>query len=553
MGTVKCIGILTSGGDAPGMNAAIRAVTRAAIYNGLQVKGIYRGYKGLVTGEIKEFKSQNVSNIIQLGGTILKTARCKEFTTPEGRQLAYDNMKREGIDALVIIVSYVFAWWLKFLSGILDHEVGVLSFEFYMRALLLIVPVYILLYYAFNLYTSKRVQGRRLEFSNIVMANTVGLLLMFAALFTLTSYNPQYRNFSREMLFYFYVTNIVMEEIVRLLIRRFLRSIRRRGYNLKHILLVGYSRAAEQYIDRIQQNPQWGYNVRGVLDDNIARGTSYKGVKVIGSIGNLNYILPQNSLDEIAITLGLEEYYKLEKIVAECEKSGVHTKFIPDYGNIIPTRPYTEDLLGLPVINIRYVPLSNTFNAFVKRCMDVVGSIVCIILFSPVMLLSAILVKATSKGPLIFAQERVGLHNKPFQMYKFRTMYVQTEEEEQKGWTKKNDPRVTGVGKFLRKTSLDEFPQLFNVLKGDMSLVGPRPERPQYVEKFREEIPRYMIKHQVRPGMTGWAQVNGYRGDTSIRKRIEHDLYYIENWTLGLDVKILFLTVFKGFINKNAY
>ena len=225
----------------------------------------------------------------------------------------YFNKLHVLIDALVIIVSYVFAWWLKFLSGILDHEVGVLSFEFYMRALLLIVPVYILLYYAFNLYTSKRVQGRRLEFSNIVMANTVGLLLMFAALFTLTSYNPQYRNFSREMLFYFYVTNIVVEEIVRLLIRRFLRSIRRRGYNLKHILLVGYSRAAEQYIDRIQQNPQWGYNVRGVLDDNIARGTSYKGVKVIGSIGNLNYILPQNSLDEIAITLGLEEYYKLEK------------------------------------------------------------------------------------------------------------------------------------------------------------------------------------------------------------------------------------------------
>ena len=258
-------------------------------------------------------------------------------------------------------------------------------------------------------------------------------------------------------------------------------------------------------------------------------------------------------MDEIAITLGLEEYYKLEKIVSQCEKSGVHTKFIPDYGNIIPTRPYTEDLLGLPVINIRYVPLSNTFNAMVKRLMDIAGSIICIVIFSPVMLLSAILVKITSSGPLIFKQERVGLHNEKFMMYKFRTMYVQTEEEEKKGWTQKNDPRVTKVGGFLRKTSLDEFPQLFNVLKGDMSLVGPRPERPQYVEKFREEIPRYMIKHQVRPGMTGWAQVNGYRGDTSIRKRIEHDLYYIENWTLGLDIKILFLTVFKGFINKNAY
>ena len=169
------------------------------------------------------------------------------------------------------------------------------------------------------------------------------------------------------------------------------------------------------------------------------------------------------------------------------------------------------------------------------------------------MLFSVIMIKLTSPGPLKYKQERVGLHNHSFLMYKFRSMEVQPPEEEKKAWTVKNDPRVTNFGRFMRKTSIDELPQLFNVLKGDMSLVGPRPERPQYVEKFREEIPRYMIKHQVRPGMTGWAQVNGYRGDTSIRKRIEHDLYYIENWTLGLDIKILFLTVFKGFINKNAY
>ena len=463
------------------------------------------------------------------------------------------NRLQVVLDGVVVILSYALAWWLKFSSGFVDREVGVLSFEFYMRALLLIVPLYLLLYYAFNLYTPKRVQGRRLEFSNIVISNTVGLLILLAGFFIGLSYSEELKNFSRSMFFYFFLINIVMEELERLLIRAFLRNIRRKGYNQKHILLVGYSKAAEQYIDRIRQNPQWGYQVRGILDDNIARGTMYKGVKVIGSIGNLAYILPENKLDEIAITLGLEEYYKLGKIVAECEKSGVHTKFIPDYGNIIPTRPYTEDLMGLPVINIRYVPLSNTFNAMVKRMTDIVGSLICIVVFSPVMLVSAVLVKATSKGPLIFKQERVGLHNKPFWMYKFRTMYVQTEAEEKKGWTQKNDPRVTSVGKFLRKTSLDEFPQLFNVLKGDMSLVGPRPERPQYVEKFREEIPRYMIKHQVRPGMTGWAQVNGYRGDTSIKKRIEHDLYYIENWTLGLDIKILFLTVFKGFINKNAY
>ncbi|MBQ7582508.1 MAG: exopolysaccharide biosynthesis polyprenyl glycosylphosphotransferase, partial [Lachnospiraceae bacterium] len=184
---------------------------------------------------------------------------------------------------------------------------------------------------------------------------------------------------------------------------------------------------------------------------------------------------------------------------------------------------------------------------------DIVGAIFAILLSSPVMLISAIAVKVTSRGPVIFAQERIGMHNKPFKMYKFRTMYVQEEQEERKGWTTKDDPRVTKVGKFLRKTSIDELPQLFNILTGKMSLVGPRPERPQFVEKFKEEIPRYMVKHQVRPGLTGWAQVNGYRGDTSIEKRIEYDLYYIENWTVGFDVRILFLTVFKGFINENAY
>ena len=234
-------------------------------------------------------------------------------------------------------------------------------------------------------------------------------------------------------------------------------------------------------------------------------------------------------------------------------KNPAYIQFVPDYHNIIPTKPYTEDLQGLPVVNIRYVPLSNTFNAMLKRIVDIFGALVAIILFSPVMLFSCIMIKLTSPGPLIYRQTRVGLHNKPFEMYKFRSMEVQTEEKEKKAWTVKNDPRVTGFGKFMRHTSIDELPQLFNILKGDMSLVGPRPERPFFVEKFREEIPRYMVKHQVRPGLTGWAQVNGYRGDTSIRKRIDCDLYYIENWTLGLDFKILFLTFFKGFVNKNAY
>ncbi len=209
--------------------------------------------------------------------------------------------------------------------------------------------------------------------------------------------------------------------------------------------------------------------------------------------------------------------------------------------------------MGLPVINIRYVPLTNTGNMLVKRAMDIAGSLFGIIITSPLLLIIAIAVKLSSPGPIIFKQERVGLHNESFYMYKFRSMELQKQDDEKKAWTVKNDPRVTNIGKLLRRTSLDELPQLFNILKGDMSLVGPRPERPLFVEKFKEEIPRYMIKHQVRPGITGWAQVNGYRGDTSIRKRIEFDLYYIENWTVGFDLKILFLTFFKGFINKNAY
>ena len=452
------------------------------------------------------------------------------------------------IDIVVIAISYFIAWWIRFEGPLAANAVRARSFEQYMFVLVFIIPGYLLLYHAFTLYTPLRMQGRRLVLSNVIKANTLGILLIMFVLYMIEE-----EDLSRQLIFIFYGINICFEWGMRMVIYYIIRDRRKRGVNQKQMVLVGYSRAAEEYIDRILENPQWGYVVRGILDDNVPAGTVYKGVKVIGRIANLPVILPANRLDEIAITLGLSEYYRLEEIVTLCEKSGVHTKFIPDYNKIIPTKPYTEDILGLPVINIRYVPLNNTFNALVKRVMDIAGSVVAILLASPVMLVLCVLIKLTSPGPLVYKQERVGLHNKTFWMYKFRSMEIQPEAEEKKAWTVKNDPRVTGIGRFMRKTSLDELPQLFNILKGDMSLVGPRPERPFFVEKFREEIPRYMVKHQVRPGLTGWAQVNGYRGDTSIRKRIECDLYYIENWTVGFDIKIFILTFFKGFINKNAY
>lgn len=453
------------------------------------------------------------------------------------------------LDAMITAVSYILAWYIKFYifdQG--EESIGVLPREQYFSALIFIVPVYMLLYYYCSVYKPKRAVKRRYEIYSIIKANTIGLVLFMTLLYVMKQMHV-----SREMILIFYGLNVFATSLSRVVIRNILSVFRKKGYNLKYVLLVGYSRAGEEYINRILGNPEWGYVVCGILDDTIPAGTLYRGVKVLGRIANLHVILPENKLDEIAITLSLKDYDRLEEIVDICEKSGVHTKFIPDYNSLIPSRPYTEDLMGLPVINIRYVPLTNTGNIVVKRVMDIVGALLGIVLVSPVMALCALLVRLTSPGPVIFKQERVGLHNKPFYMYKFRSMEVQKPSEENKAWTIRDDPRVTRVGKIMRRTSLDELPQLFNILKGDMSLVGPRPERPLFVEKFKEEIPRYMVKHQVRPGLTGWAQINGYRGDTSIKRRVEYDLYYIENWTLALDLKIIFLTFFTGFINKNAY
>ncbi len=465
------------------------------------------------------------------------------------------NFSHVALDAAVIALSYLLAWYIIIGANLgLAGQPGTLAPEIYFRALYIIIPVYLVLYLIFNLYVPKRIQSRRREFANIVKANIMGLMLFTFVLFAgrnIEGIGPYLRNFSTRMIVAFFGANIVLETGFRNVVRIVLRRLRAKGFNQKHMLMIGYSAAAEGFIQRNNDNPEWGYHILGLLDDDLERGTVVDGVNVLGDLSDLRNILAGNDFDEIMVTLPLDKYEYLKPVVNICEKSGVHTMFVPDYQNIIPTTPYTEDLEGLPVVHIRHVPLTSLFNATVKRTIDLIGAVTALIIFGPLMLVVAIIIKATSPGPVIFAQERVGLHNRTFKMYKFRSMYVQPPEEELTRWTTKGDPRVTRIGRFIRRFNIDEMPQFFNVLRGDMSLVGPRPERPQFVEKFKEEIPRYMIKHQVRPGLTGWAQVNGYRGDTSTQKRIEHDLYYIENWTLGLDIKILFLTLFKGF--KNAY
>ena len=458
------------------------------------------------------------------------------------------------LDAMLIVGAYFLAYPLRFrvLTAFkpfaLQEGERFLAFAIYARKIIFLLPGYLVIYGISGLYKPRRGHSRIRVIGNLIEANLLGIFY-FAFLIFIQKEN----DISRWFYLIFGALNLIFGLALRYVISKVLRTIRKRGKNLKHVLLVGYSRATEGYIDRIKQNPEWGYWIHGILDDNAVLDTDYKGIKVVGSILDLGQIIEENDYDEIVITLGLSEYEKLESIVNVCEKTGVHTKFVPDYNNMVSTVPYIEDLYGLPVINIRNVPLTNTINLFIKRMMDIVLGFIALVLGLIPMLIIAIIIKCTSKGPVIFSQVRVGKHGREFKMFKFRSMYLEDPEKEKDEWTTKGDKRVTPIGKFIRKTSLDELPQLFNVLGGSMSLVGPRPERPQFVEKFREEVPRYMVKHQVRPGMTGWAQIKGYRGDTSIKKRIEYDLYYIENWSVGLDIKILFLTIFKGFINKNAY
>lgn len=432
------------------------------------------------------------------------------------------------MDAGIIGATYFFSWYLRFKSGLFVQDAGVLPAKTYFSALFLIIPGYLLLYSIFQLYMPRRVKSYRKEMMDIIRANGIGFMI-----FILVLYFIKQEHFSRQMLCIFFFINISLEFASRYLIRTILWKMRKQGLNQKHILMIGESQMAEQYMDRLRENPKWGYQVFAHLKDE----------------EKLERILEGNELDEVVIALRAEDYGKLERIVDVCEKAGVHTKMIPDFGNVISTRPYIEDVQGIPVIHVRRVPLNIMRNRAAKRAVDLIGATVAIILFSPVMLLTVLVVALTEEGSVIYRQERVGLHNQVFYMYKFRSMIMQDEEKEKAEWSTRNDPRITPVGKLIRRTSIDELPQLFNVLKGEMSLVGPRPERPQFVQKFRDEIPRYMVKHQVRPGMTGWAQINGYRGDTSIEKRIEYDLYYIENWTMVFDMKILILTIFKGFFD----
>jgi len=439
-------------------------------------------------------------------------------------------------DILLLFISMALAYILRF--HIFSPDTIFIRLNTYMKFTLFIIPINMLLYMFLNLYDPIRVTRFNRECTNVIKSNTLLLIILISLLYIF-----KLVHISRWVLVFFYFINSIFVLSKRLILRKILFHLRTSGLNLKHVLIVGSGETATEYLSVIKANKNLGYNYVGY----VSNSSNFEGKK-LGDYSELLDVLYKYKFDEVICALDINDAKYIEKVVSNCEQSGTKISIIPFCYKYIPSQPYIDQIGNLPLINIRRIPLDNFGNAFLKRTLDIIGSIFLIILSSPFMILTALIIKFTSKGPIIFKQERVGLNKEIFTMYKFRSMKVNNEETT--GWSTNNDPRKTRFGSFIRKFSIDELPQFFNVLKGDMSLVGPRPELPYFVDEFKDEIPLYMVKHQVKPGITGLAQINGYRGDTSIKKRIEFDIHYIENWTIFLDIGILLKTAFKGFKNS---
>ncbi|WP_313801710.1 undecaprenyl-phosphate glucose phosphotransferase [Cytobacillus sp.] len=449
-----------------------------------------------------------------------------------------------GVDFLCIQAAFILAWIMRFDEG---QSTTHLPFSNYWFWGIIYGFSFILIAYISTLYIPKRKAKFATELAKLFQAHLFSIFILLSVLYTVKSVD-----ISRLFLFIFFILAFLCTSLYRYIVKQTLRYFRRKGYNKQFILIAGAGKVGKRYYQNLQGNPEFGIEVIGFLDDYCTKlNDGYK--PILGKVNELEKVLSSNLVDEVIIALPLFVYPKYKEIIIQCEKAGVRVSIIPDFYDILPATPYFQSLGDLPIIGIRDVPLDEASNRVFKRAFDIFFAIVAILITSPIMLIIALILKISSPGPIIFKQERVGLNRRTFSMYKFRSMKHMPKTQSDTQWTTENDPRRTRFGSFLRKTSLDELPQFFNVLKGEMSVVGPRPERPYFVDQFKEEVPKYMIKHHVRPGITGWAQVSGLRGDTSIADRIEHDIFYIEHWTILFDLKIIYKTIINGFVNRNAY
>ncbi len=486
-------------------------------------------------------------------------------------------------DLVVVSLAWVVAYWVRFEWQIIPAEKGIPPFGDYVRMLLFVWLVWAYLFRRMGLYRPMRGKSRLHELWLVVKANLYSVVVLLAVTYL---FREKSVPFSRLVFVYFWGLATIFTLVSRTFIREMLRVLRRRGYNQRYVLIVGAGELASQVALRILRHPEYGVELLGCLAgeahtlmhsavndqssylasrSGALNGHSYRGgnmgarevsvaalgVPILGTYADLPNILENHGIDQVIIALPLSDHDKIASTISALGDSMVDVKIVPDFHQFVQLGREVEEFDGLPVMSIASTPLSG-INRVLKRMFDLVFGATFLVLALPLLIVIAVLVKCTSRGPVFFVQERVGLDGRTFPIIKFRTMYIDAERDGAR-FAVKGDPRVTLIGKVLRKLNIDELPQLINVVRGHMSLVGPRPERPVFIKEFRRHFPRYMLRHKVQAGITGWAQVHGWRGNTSIEKRIEYDLFYIENWSLALDLKIIGLTLMNSFRDRNAY
>ena len=450
------------------------------------------------------------------------------------------NLLNMTADIIVITLAYIASLFVRFqIIG------GQLTVNLYAPSYILLSVIYglaaVFVFYLLCMYGTYRFSSYIREMFTIMFSNGVCMLFFMAFLF-ITKNN----NFSRGVLIIWWALSCVLLIVKRLIFRATIGYVYQSRL-VKNIAVIGNGDLAHQCIENINKKPN---SKKAVFKGYISAVEKQELGNRLGSYEQLEQIIEKHDIDELIVALESHETKFMPHIFYIADKEGIGLRLIPFYNNYLPQNAVMETIGNTKMINVRVTPLDNLLWAFIKRIIDICGSLFGIIVLSPIFIATAIGVKHSSPGPVFFKQERIGLRKRPFKMYKFRSMRVNASETT--GWSTNTDPRKTRFGSFIRKYSIDELPQLFNVLKGDMSLIGPRPEVPFYVRQFKDEVPLYLLRHQVRPGMTGWAQVHGLRGDTSIEDRVSYDIWYIENWSLWLDIKILWKTVFGGLKNDEV-
>ena len=452
-------------------------------------------------------------------------------------------------DSIVISFSWLASFYIHFKSSFGPPPRSVTpDIEIYLVALIPVLIVFMSSIRLCGLYQPQRGKLLSNYFFNVIKVTSISVLLLAAITFF-------YRegSFSRFVAIYFFCLVTILMVVSHLLVHLVLKKIRSLGFNVRYVLIVGTGVLAQSVVEKINLHSEYGFNIIGLLTSQPEElNNEFGGVRVLGTFSEISAVIHKYRVDQLFLALPLDAYDEMEGILDSLGEETVDIKVVPDLLKFMNLQSGVEDLDGLPIVNLSESPLHG-WNIVVKRISDIIFSSIFIILSSPFLIFIAIIIKFESAGSIIYTQKRVGLDGNIFEMFKFRSMQVGAEVETGPIWASKEDNRRTRLGTFLRKTSIDELPQLFNVFMGDMSLVGPRPERQVFVEKFKKSIPKYMLRLKMKAGLTGWAQVNGWRGNTSLDKRIEFDLYYIKHWSLLLDLKIIFMTVWKGFINPHAY